>query len=61
MTGKATVNQGGSLVNLFNQEEIERLAEEAWDHLFVQFRMDPAIVPAHLLLQRFIAKAYAFY
>ena len=37
MIGKATVNQGGSLVNLFNQEEMEKLAEGAWDHLWAKF------------------------
>ena len=37
MTGKSTVNQGGSLLNLFNQEEIEQLAESAWLRLWQKF------------------------
>ena len=37
MTGKSTVNQGGTLLNLFNQEEIEQLAESAWLRLWQKF------------------------
>ena len=37
MTGKSTVNQGGTLLNLFNQEEIEQLAEGARLRLWQKF------------------------
>lgn len=57
MTGKATVNQGGSLVNLFNQEEMEKLAQGAWDRLwakFVNFGTVSAGVIAILMICQFI-------
>ena len=55
MTGTSTVNPGGSLLNLFNQEEIEQLAKSAWRrlwHRFISFgTVSAGVIPILIILQ----------
>ena len=57
MVGQRTINQGASLANLFDQEEIERIAEGYWDRVwskFISFGTVSAGIIAILLIFQFI-------